>query len=122
MHVVFVAPFFMQATLRFVFGAADLPGVRLSVVSQDPLGKLPPSLRGKLVGHQQVADCLNPAHIAIAIEKLATHLGKPILAPTDVPGAAHVFMCLPHGMARNVDRRLSRADTSWRAALPPLSA
>lgn len=51
-----------------------------------------------------------------------THLGKPIVSPTDVPAAAHVFMCLPHGMARDVNQRLSRSNTNWRAALPPLSA
>ena len=77
MHVVFVAPFFMQATLRFVAGACQLPGVRLSLVSQDPLERLPHTLRGRLVGHQQVADCLNPAHIAMAIAKMSAQLGKP---------------------------------------------
>ncbi|NNF50848.1 MAG: ATP-grasp domain-containing protein [Gammaproteobacteria bacterium] len=77
MHVVFVAPFFMQATLRFVYGAAELPGVRLSLISQDPLHRLPPSLRARLVGHEQIADGLNPAQIAIAVQKLAAHLGSP---------------------------------------------
>ncbi|NNF51082.1 MAG: ATP-grasp domain-containing protein [Gammaproteobacteria bacterium] len=77
MHVVFVAPFFMSATLRFIKGAAELPGVRLSLVSQDPLDRLPPSLRARLSAHQQVPDGLNPAHIAIAIEKLASRTGQP---------------------------------------------
>lgn len=77
MHVVFVAPFFMQATLRFVAGATELPGVRLSLISQDPLERLPQSLRGRLAGHQQIADGLNPAQIAIAAQGLAAHLGQP---------------------------------------------
>ncbi len=77
MHVVFVAPFFMQATLRFVAGAAELAGIDLSLVSQDPLDRLPQSLQGRLRGHQQVADGLNPAQIALAIDRLAKKLGKP---------------------------------------------
>ena len=35
--VVFVVPFFMEATLRFVSGTARLPDIRLGLVSQDPL-------------------------------------------------------------------------------------
>lgn len=77
MHIVFVAPFFMTATLRFVAGASALPGVQLSLVSQDPLERLPPSLRGKLAGHYKIPDGLNPAHIALAIKALAGDLGPP---------------------------------------------
>ena len=40
-HVVFVAPFLLEATLRFVKGAAVLPGVRLSLITQDPPTKIP---------------------------------------------------------------------------------
>jgi hypothetical protein len=31
-NVVFVAPYFLETTLRFVQGAAQLPGVRLGLV------------------------------------------------------------------------------------------
>jgi hypothetical protein len=34
-HVIFVAPFFLATTLRFVAGAARLPGINLSLISQD---------------------------------------------------------------------------------------
>jgi len=40
-NVLFVAPFFLETTLRFVAAAARLPGVRVGLVSQDPLEKLP---------------------------------------------------------------------------------
>ena len=43
--VVFVAPFFLDTTLRFVDAVADLPGVRTGLVSQDPAEKLPQALR-----------------------------------------------------------------------------
>ena len=39
-HVIFVAPFFMDATLRFLGGATRLPNVDLTLISQDPLEKL----------------------------------------------------------------------------------
>ena len=38
---VFVAPFFLDTTLRFVDAAASLSGVRLGLVSQDPLERRP---------------------------------------------------------------------------------
>ncbi len=55
-NVVFVAPFFLDTTLRFVDAAASLPGVRLGLVSQDPEEKLPKELRSKLAGHYRVED------------------------------------------------------------------
>jgi hypothetical protein len=55
-NTVFVAPFFMETTLRFIDAAASLPGVRLGLVSQDPEEKLPKELRAKLAGHYRVDD------------------------------------------------------------------
>jgi len=56
MHVIFVAPFFMETTLRFVGGAARLPGVSLSLISQDPADRLPADLRSRLAAHWRVED------------------------------------------------------------------
>jgi hypothetical protein len=77
MHVIFVAPFFMETTLRFVAGAAGLPGVRLSLVSQDPEEKLPPGLRSALSAHWRVDNALDPAQLVTAARALATRLGPP---------------------------------------------
>lgn len=68
--VVFVAPFFLETTLRFVEAVADLPGVRLGLVSQDPAEKLPPGLRAKLAAHVRVDDGLSPEQIASAVRSL----------------------------------------------------
>jgi hypothetical protein len=70
MNVVFVAPFFLETTLRFIDAAASLPGVRLGLVSQDPEEKLPSGLRTKLSGHYRVddgisVDSLRPALYAM---------------------------------------------------------
>ena len=76
-HVIFVAPFFLETTLRFVAGAAVLPGVRLSLISQDPAERLPPRLRASLAGHWKVDDALNPQLIADAARALGRQLGPP---------------------------------------------
>jgi hypothetical protein len=55
-NAVFVAPFFLDTTLRFIDAAASLKGVRLGLVSQDPEEKLPKELRSKLAGHYRVQD------------------------------------------------------------------
>jgi hypothetical protein len=52
-YAIFAAPFFMQATPRFERGAAKLPDVELSVVSQEPSEALPHELRRHLVGHRR---------------------------------------------------------------------
>lgn len=74
-HVVFVAPFFLDTTLRFVDAVADLADVRLSLVSQDPLEKLPDGLRSKLAAHWRIDDGLAAGQIAGAVEALARRHG-----------------------------------------------
>jgi D-alanine-D-alanine ligase-like ATP-grasp enzyme len=74
-HAVFVLPFALETTLRFVSGAASLSGVRLSVVSQDPLEKLPESLRMRLLGHWRIDNCFDPAALAQAVRELGARHG-----------------------------------------------
>jgi len=73
--VVFVAPFFRETTLRFVRAAAELPDVRLGLVSQDPLDRLPPEVRRPLAAHARVEDALAPGPILGGIERLAGEIG-----------------------------------------------
>jgi hypothetical protein len=74
-HVIFVAPFLMETTLRFVAGAAGLPGVNLSLISQEGLEKLPPGLRSALAAHWRVDDALDPRQIVVAARALESKLG-----------------------------------------------
>lgn len=74
-RVVFVAPFVMSATLRFVHATACLPGVRLGLVTQEPLSKLPAAIRERLSAHYQVADCLDAGQLARAVRLMAGKLG-----------------------------------------------
>jgi hypothetical protein len=76
-HAIFVAPFFLETTLRFVAGAASLSGVHLSLVSQDPAEKLPAGLRSALAGHWRVENALDPEQLVHAARMLAGKLGPP---------------------------------------------
>ncbi|TPW10245.1 MAG: hypothetical protein FD129_1964, partial [bacterium] len=58
-NVIFVAPYFLETTLRFIEGAVNLSGARVGLISSDPESKLPPSIRRKLAGHFHLDDCLN---------------------------------------------------------------
>ncbi|MFN7940838.1 MAG: ATP-grasp domain-containing protein [Thermoanaerobaculia bacterium] len=73
--VAFVAPFFLETTLRFVEAVADLPGVRLGLISQDAAAKLPRELAAKLAAHRRIDDGLDPQQIADAVRALARELG-----------------------------------------------
>jgi formate-dependent phosphoribosylglycinamide formyltransferase (GAR transformylase) len=75
-HVIFAAPFFMDATLRFIRGAAQLPDVDLTLVSQDPLEKLPADIQERLAGHWRVDDALNPECLVTAGNELQRRFGK----------------------------------------------
>jgi biotin carboxylase len=77
-HVIFAAPFFMDATLRFLRGASAMPGVVLSVVSQDPEEKLPQDIRAAIVGHWRVDDALDAQQLVDAARALESRFGKAI--------------------------------------------
>jgi biotin carboxylase len=74
-NVVFAAPYFLETTMRFVEAAADLPGVRLGLVSHDPEEKLPPGLRRKLSAHYRVDNSLEPEQLARATRWMEQKLG-----------------------------------------------
>jgi len=55
-NVIFVAPYFMEATERFISAAASCAGVRMGLVSCDPVERLAPDLRARLSAHYAVQD------------------------------------------------------------------
>src|SRR3954453_12396042 len=72
----FVAPYLLEATARFVRVAAELPDVRLGLVTCDPVEGIPPDLRRRLAGHWRVDDALDPRQLAWAVDGLAGQLGR----------------------------------------------
>lgn len=75
-HVIFAAPFFLDATLRFLRGASLLPDINLTVVSQDPEARMPDELRSRIAGHWQVGDALDPQQLVDAARNLESRFGK----------------------------------------------
>ncbi len=71
----FVAPFLLEATVRFIDAAAALPGVQLALVSQDPAERLPAELRTRLAAHWRVDDGTDAQQVADATRALAGGLG-----------------------------------------------
>jgi biotin carboxylase len=76
-HVIFVAPFFQEATLRFLRGAAELEGIRLSLITQEAAEKVPPPVAARLGAHWRIADGLDPEQISGAVRALAARHGPP---------------------------------------------
>lgn len=89
-HVVFAIPFAMESTLRFARAAMALPGVRLSVVSQDDPRQFPADFVANLAGFERVGDALRPQELIAGIRRLAGRNGAPdrllgILEPLQEP-------------------------------------
>jgi biotin carboxylase len=74
-NAVFVAPFAMEATLRFVSAATQVEGARVGLVTQEPLERLDSAVRGRLAGHWRVDDCLDPAQVVAGARGVASQLG-----------------------------------------------
>ena len=74
-NAAFVAPFLLPATVRFVATAAQLPGVRLGLVTTAPAEQVPPELARHLAAHWRVDDALDPRQIADAVGGLGRQLG-----------------------------------------------
>jgi D-alanine-D-alanine ligase-like ATP-grasp enzyme len=72
----FVAPYLLEATARFVSSAAELPDVRLGLITCEPAERIPPELRERLAGHWRVEDALDPRQLAWAVTGLAGRLGR----------------------------------------------
>ena len=72
----FVAPYLMEATARFVTCAASLPGVRLGLVTSEPLERIAPALRSRLAGHWRVDNALDARQIAEGVSGLGRQMGR----------------------------------------------
>ncbi len=75
--IAFVAPYFLDTTIRFVSAAAREPGTKIGLISSDPLAKLPASLRRSLAAHRQVEDALDAGVLERAVAAIGRDLGAP---------------------------------------------
>jgi hypothetical protein len=74
-NVVFVAPYALDATTRFVAAVAQVPDTRVGLISTDPQERFPESVRERLAGHWRLEDCLDPEQLAAGVARLGQHLG-----------------------------------------------
>ena len=74
-NVVFAVPFMMESSVRFLRAAAMLQGVRLAVVSQDPVEKLPVEVRNALAGFVRIDDGLSAQQLTVAVRNLSRQMG-----------------------------------------------
>ncbi|MCH7664987.1 MAG: ATP-grasp domain-containing protein [Acidobacteria bacterium] len=75
-RVVFVAPYFLETTLRFLEATLDLPDTCVGLVSQERLERLPPRLRARLGAHYRVDDALDVGKLTHATRLLRGELGS----------------------------------------------
>ena len=74
-HVVFAVPFALSTTLRFVRAMGSVPGVRLSLLSQEPLERMPADLRELCADYERVGDAMDAGQLAAGVRALAARAG-----------------------------------------------
>ncbi len=70
-NVIFVAPFALEATMRFLRPALALPGVKLAMIGQEAADRLPEELRSKLAAHYRVDDAMQVDQLLAAVRHVA---------------------------------------------------
>jgi biotin carboxylase len=83
--VVFIAPYFLPATSRFIAAAVAQPGVTVGLISSDPLDRLAGEIAGQLGAHYRVEDALDPGQLVRAVTALSQRIGPVhrLLAPLE---------------------------------------
>ena len=113
-HVALVAPHFLENTNRYVRAFAQLDGVTLSVISEDPESAVPPQLRGKLA-HFQVKSVGDPTELAHAVTRLRRGIGPVdrltgVLEQLQLPLAQARALANVPGMRPEIARRFRDKD------------
>ena len=75
-NVAFALPFAFDTSLRFLKAATQLPGVRVGVISGEPLDRLGPGIARRLAGHWRVKDPLDAADLVRGVEGLTSQMGR----------------------------------------------
>lgn len=73
--VVFVAPYVLEATNRFLTAMVEVPGAEVTVVSSDPIERFPDRVRSGLHGHWRIDDCLDVDQLTGGVEAVRNHFG-----------------------------------------------
>ncbi len=73
--VVFVAPYVLDTTSRFLAAMVSVPDARVVVVSSDPVERFPDAVRDGVAGHWRIHDCLDVDQLTAAVATLQHRLG-----------------------------------------------
>ena len=76
MFILFASPFFRSDAPLFLDAVANLPGVRLGIISQDPIETLTPEVRSKVAAHWRVSDPLSANQLEAAALELQKRMGR----------------------------------------------
>lgn len=74
-HVVFVAPYALESTLKFVRAAANLPGVKFGLVSQQDPSAFPQDLIERTDVFEKVSDALDVEHLTAGVRRAGAKFG-----------------------------------------------
>lgn len=74
-RVAFVAPYLLPTSQRFIRAAASVPGVRLGLITHEPLERVPSELRQHFAGHWRVENALDCRQLVDGARGLAGQLG-----------------------------------------------
>ena len=75
-NVVFVAPYALEATVRFVDAVAHVEDARVGLVSSDAVEAFPEPVRRRIAGHWRTDDCLDVDQLVTATSRMQAHLGS----------------------------------------------
>jgi formate-dependent phosphoribosylglycinamide formyltransferase (GAR transformylase) len=75
-NVVFVAPYALDATTRFVSAVTAVPDTRVGLVSSDPVERFPSAIQLAIAAHWRTDDCLDVDQLTTAVTALAGRLGS----------------------------------------------
>ncbi len=72
--IVFVSPYLMDATVRFIHAATQVPDTQVGLVSCDSITQLAPEVRHKIAAHHSVPDISTPQLLA-GVQAIGKKLG-----------------------------------------------
>ena len=73
--VAFVAPYLMPTSLRFVRALTRVGGLKLALITHEPLERVPDDVRAALAGHWRVDDALDWNQLVVAGKGVAGQMG-----------------------------------------------
>ena len=75
-NVVFVAPYALDATTRFLSAVTEVPETRVGLVSSDPVERFPSAVQLAVAGHWRTENCLDADQLTAAVSALGGQLGS----------------------------------------------